>query len=140
MNVLIDTNVILDLLLNRLPFVTDANIIYRLAERKEIKGFVSASAITDIHYLLKRGLKTEAVVQNHIKQLSEVLTIAAVSQKEITDALSLHWNDFEDAVQYAVALNVNIDCIITRNAKDYLGSNIQVKTPFEFLETYFDEE
>ena len=140
MNVLIDTNVILDSIERREPFAFNAHSILSLANSGEITGFVSASAITDIHYLLKRELKTEAVVQSHIKQLSEVLTIAAVSQKEITDALSLHWNDFEDAVQYAVALNVNIDCIITRNTKDYLGSNIQVKTPFEFLETYFDEE
>ena len=57
MNLLIDTNVILDVLLNREPFSREAYEVLRLAQREDIQEFVSASAITDIYYIINRNLK-----------------------------------------------------------------------------------
>ena len=62
------------------------------------------------------------------------LTILDVGKKDIETALSLQWKDFEDAVQYAVALSNNVDFIISRNSKDFESNEIPVLSPKEFLE------
>ncbi len=56
MQVLIDTNVILDVLLNRNPFVQDAVKILKIPE-DNMQKFVSASAVTDIYYIAYQEIR-----------------------------------------------------------------------------------
>ena len=62
----------------------------------------------------------------------------AVTEKDIDTAFSRDWKDFEDAVQYTVAENNGVDCIITRNKKDFEENKIPCYSPAEFLEKYSD--
>ena len=133
MQVLIDTNVVLDVLLNRDDFVQDAVTILKLPERS-IQKYVSASAITDIYYIARQEIKDKAEVKNLLKTLLQIIHVADVSEDNILTALDSDWSDFEDSVQNAVAESHNYDAVITRNKGDYKNSNLKVFSPKEFLE------
>ena len=134
MKLLIDTNVVLDVLLKREPFFKAATEVLNLAQRSDVREYVSASAITDIYYIARRQMKDHAAVKDLLKRLLMVVSVAAVSGQEIENALSLAWTDFEDSVQYSVALLNEMDGIVTRNPADYQGSNIQIWLPEQLLE------
>lgn len=134
MKLLIDTNVVLDVLLKREPFFKAATEVLNLAQRSDVREYVSASAITDIYYIARRQMKDHAAVKDLLKRLLMVVSVAAVSEQEIQNALSLAWTDFEDSVQYSVALLNEMDGIVTRNPADYQGSNIQIWLPEQLLE------
>jgi predicted nucleic acid-binding protein len=133
---LIDTNVVLDVLLRRVPFYADALMIFALIEDGVIQGCISASAFTDIHYLLRKVLKDEVLTQAVLVDLRRLFSIVAVTEREIDLALSLGWPDFEDAVQFAAAVQANLSGIISRNPKDYQNSTILVYDPATFLKRY----
>lgn len=134
MKVLVDTNVILDVLLEREPFCKSASKVLKLSGRDNIQEFVSAAAITDIYYIAYQHLRDKQKVRDLIKQLLRVVSVASVSEKKIVNALELEWNDFEDSVQYSVATLDNMDAVVTRNGKDYKMSEVPVWTPDEMIE------
>ena len=134
MRVLIDTNVILDVLLKRSPFYEAAIEVLKLSVREDIQEFVSASAITHIYYIAYKNMRDKAVVRELLKKLLLIVSVAGVSEEEIQKALELGWKDFEDSVQYSVALLNEMNGLITRNVKDYSSSEIQVWEPNQFLE------
>ena len=133
MQVLIDTNVILDVLLNRNPFVQDAVKILKIPE-DNMQKFVSASAVTDIYYIAYQEIRDKMKVKDLIKTLLQVVHVADVAEANILAALNSDWTDFEDSVQNSVAESHNYDVIITRNKGDYNKSNLQLFSPKEFLE------
>ena len=104
MELLIDTNIVLDVLLKREPFYQDAVKVMNLAQYDDVQEYVSASAVTDIYYIAYRQIKDRKQVLELIKRLLMVVAVAAVSEQEIRNALKTEWKDFEDAVQYSVAL------------------------------------
>jgi len=132
MRVLIDTNVILDFVLNRVPFADGAAILFQHIEQQTFSAVVSASAITDIFYLLKKE-KVDAIA--FLKDFLSAVDILGVDKTIIMYALYSGWSDFEDAVQAQVAIENSIDFIVTRNTKDYSKlKEIQVLTPTELLQ------
>ncbi len=133
MQVLIDTNVILDVLLNREQFVDAAVTILKLSE-DEVQKFVSASAVTDIYYMAYQELRDKQFVRELLKKLLSIIHVACVSEENILTALDSDWSDFEDSVQNAVAESQNYDAVITRNKNDYKKSMLNVFSPNEFLD------
>ena len=133
MTILIDTNVVLDILLNRQPWYTNAAVIFGLTQQKRIKSYVSASAITDIFYFVQKenGKNTARVA---LKRLLQVFYPATVTDRNIFHALELEWEDFEDSVQYTVGEGLSVDYIITRNTQDYSSGTIVAATPEKFLQ------
>lgn len=134
MKVLIDTNVILDVLLKRETFYEEAMKVLNLAKKDTVQEYISASAVTDIYYISYRQLRSKEQVRGLLKNLLKIVSVAAVSEKEIEKALEAEWNDFEDSVQYAVALMHEMNGIITRNPNDYKNSEIPVWLPEKALE------
>lgn len=133
MKLLIDTNVVLDLLLNREPFCNEVAKVLNLSDRAEVKEYISASAITDIYYIAYRQLRDKTIVRNMIKTLLSIVSIACVTEQEIAEALELEWSDFEDSVQYAVAYLNEMDGIVTRNAADYKRAELSVWSPEQIV-------
>lgn len=133
MQVLIDTNVVLDVLLKRFPFVQVAVEVLKVPEAVAQK-FVSASAITDIYYIAYREIRDKQNVKNLIKTLLKVVHVAEVSESDILSSLDSDWTDFEDSVQNSVAESHEYDAIITRNKGDYKKSSVKVFSPNEFIE------
>ena len=129
MKLLIDTNIVLDVLLKREPFCTDAVRVLNLAGRSDIEEYVSASAITAIYYVAYRMIRDKVIVKSLINQLLKIVSVAGVSEKEIQMSLELEWNDFEDSVQYSVAMISQMDGIVTRNLNDYKKSEIPIWLP-----------
>ena len=134
MRVLIDTNVILDVCFERTDFQADAGHIFSLIEQKKIRGCVSATAITDIYYMARRQSHDKEKALWTVNRISKLFKILKTDERTIRTAIALHWNDFEDSVQYAAAKQGRIQAIITRNKKDYAQSAIPAYTPAEFLQ------
>jgi len=133
MNLLIDSNVVLDFLLERQPFFDDAKKVMSLKENPANCMYVSASAVTDIHYIARRALKDNDMVMKLLERLLSVVNIATVTSEQIHYAVNLHWKDFEDAVQYSVAKFNGFDGIVTRNMKGFTEDGVKIFTPEEFL-------
>jgi predicted nucleic acid-binding protein len=132
MKVLVDTNVILDVLLNRTAFFDNSREIFGLAEHRQIGALISASAMTDIFYFVHKNCKATSAVYQIVDDLCGVFTIAPVCETTITAALALRWKDFEDAVQYMTAKENGADYIITRNKDDYETADIPCLSPADF--------
>lgn len=134
MKVFYDSNVILDVLLTRQEFLQDSMKALKFSELKVVKGYISASSITDLYYIIKRNLKDSILTVEKIKVLAKIVKIATVKENTIKKAINSGWNDFEDSVQFYVAKDLNVNCIVTRNKKDFSNSNIKIFTPSEFIE------
>ena len=139
MKLLIDTNVVPDVLLRREPFFRTAAEVLNLTQRDEVREYVTASAITDIYYIANKQMKDRDAVRDLLKRLLMVVSVAAVSEREIQNALNLAWGDFEDSVQYSVALLNEMDGIVTRNPSDYQEANMRIWLPEQALELFANE-
>ncbi|MDR1270508.1 MAG: PIN domain-containing protein [Planctomycetaceae bacterium] len=139
MKVLIDTNIILDVLLNRQPYCRNAAKIVVLSEKEIIESYISASAITDIYYITQKMYKDKQKTIDLIKKILEVVSIATITGNNIYQALDLEWNDFEDSVQYIVGESVSADYIVIRNVNDFNNSTIKIVTPEQFIDIISEE-
>ena len=134
MNVLIDTNVVIDVLTKREPFFEHSKLILLASEQRYFNGFVSASAITDIFYITSKFLKSNVITRELLKKhLVDAVKIAAVNGDTIYNALGAKWNDFEDCVQFYVGKSIFADYIVTRNPEDFSGGTIMAVSPEELL-------
>lgn len=128
--VLIDTNVVLDFLQERAPFVEDAARLFEHVDAGEIEGCIAATTITNIYYILRK-VAGDAVALDAIEQILVDLTLCAVDRAVIEQSVTLGFKDFEDAVQYACGLQNGVDAIITRDKRGFAQSTIPVLTPAE---------
>ncbi|WP_028573484.1 PIN domain-containing protein [Desulfonatronum lacustre] len=132
MNVLFDTNVILDVLLDREPFADDAALLLAMVERSEIKGSICATTVTTIHYLAAKVLGTQAAM-GHVRSLLALFVVAPVNRVVLESALASGFADFEDAVVHASARHVGAEYIVTRNVPDFKNAALPVLTPSELI-------
>jgi predicted nucleic acid-binding protein len=131
--ILIDTNVILDDLLAREPFFVAARRILTMSEMNLVEGYISASAATDIFYIIRKEFNDTDRAYVEIEKLLNVVGLWGVDSETIKSAIEFKWKDFEDCVQYVTARDADADYIITRNTKDYKDSEIVAISPDEFL-------
>lgn len=132
MNILLDTNIVLDILLAREPFLEDAKEIFLLIENGEVEGFVCTTTMTTIHYLI--GRQTDK--SNADSLILDILTLfeVALVDKEVLKEASLNNGiDYEDSVIYCSAKKAEVDMIITRDKRGFKKSEIQTLKPKEFL-------
>ena len=128
----IDTNIIVDLIADRKPFSKFSIEIFKKAEEKKIKLFTSSHSIATTHYLLKKYLE-EKLLRDVLYNLLDYITVIAVDTDVLKKGLRSKHKDFEDSIQILCASTIdNIDCIVTRNIKDFRDSEILVLTPDEF--------
>ena len=130
--VLLDVNVILDVLLDRQPHVEGASAVWAAIERGELEGFLSAHAVTTIHYLNQRavGLRT---AREATDALLSVFDVAPVDRSVLQSALGIGCSDFEDGVMAAAARKARCDAIVTRNTRDFKRSPVRAFTPSETM-------
>lgn len=132
MKILFDTNVILDILLDRLPFSEQAAWLASKVEAGEISGYLCATTITTIHYLASKSIGTKAA-QQAVASLLNLFEIAPVTRAVLDDALHANFSDFEDAVLYQAAVHVGADGIVTRNQQDFNKATIAIYSPTELV-------
>ena len=129
--VFLDTNIIVDLIADRRPFSKFAIEIFNKAEEKKIEIFTSSHSIATTHYLLKKYLD-EKPLGEVLYNLLDYLTVVPVDIDVLKKGLRSKHKDFEDAIQVLCASSIaKIDCIVTRNTKDFKDCEILVMTPDE---------
>jgi len=135
-NVFIDTDVIIDFLIDRKPFSVEAAGLFTLIDQKKMRGYVSGLTICNLYYVLRKAGSHKKVLKS-LRDLSDLVDILKIDNDIIKTALSSDFKDFEDSVQYFTAREyTKMDCIITRNVKDFTGTELPVMTPQSFLAKY----
>ena len=130
--IFLDTNILVDLIGDRKPFSRYAIEIFQQAEVGTLELFTSSHSVATTHYLLKKYME-EKKLREVLNNLLEFLTVIAVDIDIIRKGLRSNHKDFEDSIQIFCASSIEkIDCIITRNVKDFKGSEIRILTPDEF--------
>lgn len=131
--VFVDTNILIDLIADRTPFSKFAIEIFAGAESKKIELFASSHSIATAHYLLKKYIG-EKELRQILFDLLDYLTVVAIDLDVLKRGLKSKYKDFEDALQIIAAQSVEkMDCIVTRNVKDFKGAEILVLPPDEFV-------
>jgi predicted nucleic-acid-binding protein len=130
--VLFDSDVLLDILAQRQPFIVFSTQALNTVLTKQVQGFVSGHAITNIFYILRRQIGSDGA-RKLIETLLQNLQIASVTDSVIHQALQSPIKDFEDAVTSAAAIAAGVEMIVTRNKVDFVGSLVPALSPEEFL-------
>ena len=132
MKILLDTNVVLDLLLAREPFVHLAKEIFILIENGEIEGYLCATSVTTLHYLV--GRQTNKIEADEvIEKLLTLFNVAPVTKQILHNACLNNGSDYEDSVIYTSAYFSSINIIVSRDKKGFKASKVSTLTPKEFL-------
>ena len=134
MRVLVDTNVVLDVLLERRPFSEAAAQVFALVEGSRIEGFLCATTLTTVDDLLGQAL-APAKAREALQRLLNLFEIAPVNRPVLEQALRSGIADFEDAVLEQAGRLVAVDAITTRNVRDFGKSTITVFDPLELIST-----
>ena len=132
--VLIDTNIFIDVLQDRIPFTDNSQAVIGLVTQKKVKGAVAAHSITNLWYILRKTHSDEER-RNYLLSLFEIFDVVSIDKNRLVAALeNSNFKDFEDCLQDECAYAINADYIITRDAKDFESSMVKALTPEEFLE------
>lgn len=139
MKVLFDTNVILDVLLNREPHAAASARLLSRAEAGDVSCYLCATTITTLHYLSAKAIgSAQASVQP--RNLLALCEIAPVHRPVLEKALDAGFPDFEDAVLHEAARQVAVDAIVTRNPRHFKKSVLPVYTPEELIQVLVARE
>ena len=138
MNILFDTNIVLDVLLDRAPFSTPAIQLFACVERGRMIGFLGGTTITTVYYLAQKVVGT-ARAKEDIRKLLRLFEIASVNRIVLESAIDDNFTDFEDAVLYESAQHANLDAIVTRDVKGFEHADIPVYSPDELVKRMYAE-
>lgn len=136
MKIMCDTNIIIDMLLEREPFVEDSCSVLSLCEEHKIDGFVSASSVTDIYYLVRKYTHSIDLAYKAVGKLLEIVKVCSVTNNDVLVAFQKRAKDFEDCLVATCAKSIHCDYIVTRNKKDFEGFDITAITPTELLQQF----
>lgn len=131
--VFIDTNILIDLLADRKPHSDLAARIFDFGLKNKIEIYVSAISFNNIYFILRKFHSHKSTV-DILSGLKRMVTIIEVSEMTIENSLNSDFSDFEDAIQYHCAKEINvIDCIVTRDIKGFKNSTLAVLSPLELV-------
>jgi predicted nucleic acid-binding protein len=131
--VLIDTNIIVDVALDRDPFFAASEQVLRFVEQQRVEGYISASTFSDLYYIIRKT-KGHAWTIQFIQGITTFCQVATVNQATISMALATNFKDFEDAILYGTAVLNNLEVIVTRNQKDFPVTTPRILTPEQLIQ------
>lgn len=127
MRLLFDTNIVLDVLLERQPFAQHSKQLWQAVDESRIVGYVTATTLTNIFYIARKLVGIDKA-RAAVKVCLETFEICSVDRFVLDKALSIPANDYEDALQIACAQLTALDGLVTRD-KTYPASSITIYTP-----------
>ena len=133
MKTVYDTCIIIDALQNRVPFYPLAQQLILAAAENRIDAVLTAKALMDIHYLMRKFLHSEEAARAEIAKLIELFEIESTTEEDCKEALRSGMSDFEDAAMAAAAGRIGADFIVTCNVKDYTRSPVPAILPGELV-------
>ena len=136
MRLMIDTNIVLDVLLEREPFYMNSKTVLGLCESRKINGFISASTATDIFYLVRKSLQSTDEAYNALGNILNIVKILTVTNDDVNSAFIQRAHDFEDCLLATCAKSNKCDGIVTRNKKDFLSFDITLFSPEEIVDLH----
>ncbi len=136
MKIMVDTNIIIDVLLEREPFVDDSCKLLSLCEEHKIDGFVTASSITDIYYLVRKYTHSTELAYKAIGKVLEIVKVCSVTNNEVLIAFQKKAKDFEDCLVAVCAESIHCDYIATRNIRDFEDFSIPSISPTDLLKQF----
>jgi predicted nucleic acid-binding protein len=131
MRLLLDTNIVIDVLSKREGYA-DSLAVLRYCEIGRAEGYVSATTVTDVMYIMRKRVGPGAL-REAVRTLLTIVDVAGVLKGDIHAAFSGAMTDFEDAVQASCAARMKADCIVTRNIKDFEQSPVSAALPQDIL-------
>jgi predicted nucleic acid-binding protein len=138
LKLLLDTNIVLDLLMDRIPFSDSAAGLFSKVEEGTIIGYLCGTTITTVFYLAAKTVGAPKA-QEEIKKLLTLFEVAPVNRQVLESALDAQFSDFEDAVIHEAACHVGADAIVTRNKKDFKKSRLPVYSSEEMVKILFSQ-
>lgn len=138
MRVFLDTNVLLDVLARRGPFYADSAQVWTLAETGRVTGFISTLSLPNLFYLLRR-INGQKGARKAMSILRDIFSLVPLDTQIVNQAIDADAADFEDAIQFFIALRTGATALITRNPRDFPSQDIAIQTPTEFLAAHFLE-
>ncbi len=135
MRLMIDTNIILDVFLERDPFFKDSKAVLDLCENRKIHGFISASTATDIFYLVRKSLNSTDEAYTALGHILNIVKVLTVTNDDVNTAFIQHASDFEDCLLATCAKSNKCSGIVTRNKKDFLTFGISTFNPEEIIDS-----
>lgn len=132
--ILVDTNIVLDLLAKRNEFIIEAQELFTLSDKNEIKLYISSLTFANTYYILSQKMKLNDA-RKILRKFKILVEVLPMDDKIIDLSLESDFIDFEDAIQYHTAIENNINIIITRNLKDFKTSRIPILTAKNYIET-----
>ena len=133
MRVLIDNCIIIDALQSRVPFAEAAQKIFLASANKKFEGYITAKSVTDIYYLTHRLTHSDMETRKILSKLFMLFHLLDTTSLDCRKAISSEMNDYEDAIMVETAVRSGMDCIVTRNIKDYTKAAVNVLDPLAFL-------
>ena len=109
MKVLLDTNIIIDVALEREPYFGDSETVLSLVELGQIEGYISASTFSDLYYIIRKD-KGRDLTLEFLRDIASFRQIATVDGAAITMALAANFRDFEDAIHMQHCGRQSIRC------------------------------
>jgi predicted nucleic acid-binding protein len=132
--VLLDTNIVLDYLLERDLFLQDAEALFDAIDSGKVIGYVTATTLTDIFYIARKQTKSLELARQAISNILTVMVICPVDRAILEAAFTSGLPDFEDAIQISCATSQNLDAILTRDIQGFTSSSIPVLSVRQLLD------
>ena len=133
MKLFLDTNILIDVIANRKPWVDEALVLLELAKQKKLTLIVADFSFINLAYITRK-LFIQEELYALFSDLCLYVKVVEVGGMIIKKSFQKRWKDMEDCVQYLVAKREEADYLITRNEKDFSDSDIPVLSPSEFLD------
>ena len=140
MRAIIDTCVVIDALQDREPFCADAQRVFLAVANRRVEGSITAKAVTDIYYLMHRYTHDDAQSRRALSAIFALFDVLDTAGLDCRRAISSEISDYEDAVMVESAIRAEVDCIVTRNKRDYEKSSVPVYSPAELLDLIQPED
>ena len=110
----------------------DAALLWKLCETRRAEEYVATLTFANPVYVMSRKLAPEQLAEVW-NRLALFFRFVALTEADIAQAARMQWDDFEDAVQSAIAERIRADYIVTRNVRDFSRSPVPALTPAEYL-------
>ena len=140
MRALIDTCVIIDVLQSRQPYSAAAEKLFLFAANQMFTGCITAKSSTDIYYLTHRLTHDDKSARIILGKLFSLFEVVDTAGTDCRRAIPSDVSDYEDAVMIETALRTEVDCIVTRNLRDYKKSPVPVYTPEQMIKKLEEEQ
>ncbi len=128
MRVLLDVNVLLDVLLKRMPWLPESEAVWQASDQVLVEGYIAATVVTNIFYITRRALG-QADARDAVRACLDSFAVCTVDRAALEAALAMPGGDFEDNVLVACAQSMGLDGIVTRDQSGFTQAGVQVYTP-----------